>query len=267
MISGGLKHLGIAMAATTLGGCSTAYEKTLYYANNDPDLATSDVSELASDSEALVASFVSIAGLPKKPEAGEEWRPVIDAGMHYADVRCERFLDALFWINRVKQSASNQVQYTSAATSAILSLVNASKNLLGIAPLGFGFLNDSIDNFGSTLLYGLEPGAVTGLVHRSQGEFRNGLKKTGYTNQAVALRTVYAYSSLCLPVTIERQVGEAVKNAKFSLVEPKPKSTDTAKDEKDTVDESGDSSPGDNNVQNEAGEEDNYIPQVEQEPA
>ncbi len=202
------------IASWSLAGCATIQTKTSYYKGNTPDLQPADLARFAAQQDAIVATLEAMAGTPGL-QNGSDWRPVVDAGMHYADVRCSRFMDALFWFNRVRETSSHQIQYTGAATSALLALVGAAKDLIGIAPLGFGLLDQTVNNVGQGLLYNLDPGIVSGLVGRQQAAYRQAIKDTRYTNRGAALQTIQQYAVLCLPVSIEGEVNRAITNSEF----------------------------------------------------
>lgn len=202
------------MAAMSMSGCATIQTKTGYYKGNTPDLQPADLARFAAQQDAIVLTLEKMAGTPGLQNGGD-WRPVVDSGMHYVDVRCSRFMDALFWFNRVRDTSSNQIQYTGAATSALLALVGAAKDLIGIAPLGFGLLDQTVNNIGQGLLYNLDPGIVSGLVARQQTAYRQAIKDTRYTNRGAALQAIQQYAVLCLPVSIEGEVNRAITNSEF----------------------------------------------------
>lgn len=211
--------VALLLAGVSLTGCMTVNSKKAGYAGNVPDFARKDVASYVADRNAILLEFALLGGLTAIPENEGEWRPVVDGGMQYVDVRCARFMDSLFWLNRARETASNQIQYASAAVSAALAIANATKNLLGIAPLGFGFADQTVNNLGQGLLYNLDPGVVAGLVARQQGTYRDAIKNSDYTNRAAALAAIQQYASLCLPVSIEGEVGRAIANSEFKRVD------------------------------------------------
>jgi hypothetical protein len=189
------------------------------YVGNRPDFSKQEVATFVTDREILLTDFAKLGGLDGQPEHGGNWRPVVDGGMHYVDVRCARFMDALFWLNRARETTSHQIQYIGAATSAILSITQATKELLGIAPLGFGLADQTVNNIGQGLLYHLDPGTVAGLVARQQGTYRDAIKDAEYDNQAAALTVIQQYAALCLPVNIEGEVNRAIARSEFKRVD------------------------------------------------
>ena len=235
-----MRHIGnrsatgvaILLAGVFLTGCTTVKSKGRGYAGNVPDFAVANVAQFRQAQDVVVGEFARLGGLSQIPPHGGDWRPVVDGGMLYADVRCERFLDALFWLNRVRETTSNQIQYAGAAASAVLALTNAAKDLIGIAPLGFGFADQTVNNIGQGLLYHLDPGDVAQLVARKQGTYRDLIKDVKYTQRPAAMNAVAQYAANCLPVRIEGDVNQAIAKSEFVRVdhrqkpEPAPETTE-----------------------------------------
>ena len=215
--------VAILLAGITLSGCTTVKSKHAGYAGNVPDFDKNNVTEYREAQQTVVEEFARLGGLKEPPAHDEEWRPVVDGGMLYADARCERFLDALFWLNRVRETTSNQIQYAGAAASAVLALTNAAKDLIGIAPLGFGFADQTVNNLSQGLLYHLDPGDVAQLVARKQGTYRTLIKDVKYTNRPAAMNAVAQYAANCLPVRIEGDVNQAIAKSEFVRVDHRRK--------------------------------------------
>jgi hypothetical protein len=201
--------------------CATLEEsartKAKYYLANKPDFDQADYTDFATRDAALVEALEQGAGV-KNLQDGQDWNPIVHEGMRYVDRRCDRFMDALFWLNRVRETSSNEIRYVGAGASALLALVKASRELLGIAPIGFGFLDQTLNNVGQGLLYNLDPATVRDLVAREQKEFKKAIEATNYTKRQAALETVEQYAALCLPVNIETEVNRAIANSEFQAV-------------------------------------------------
>jgi hypothetical protein len=216
-------------ASLCLVGCSSVDLQTRIrnYTSNVPDLDPADVHAFVDNQDAILADFARLAGVPV-PAAGGEWRQVIDAGIHYADVRCDRFMDSLFWFNRVRETTSRQIQFTGAAASAALAVLHASANAIGLTPLGFTFLDQTVNNFGSGLLFDLNPNNVRTIVERKQAAYIAGLSAS-YTSRALALQVIQNYATICLPPSIETQVEEAIAAREYTpdqVVPPLPPGPD-----------------------------------------
>jgi hypothetical protein len=142
---------------------------------------------------------------------------VVAAGIHYADVRCERYMDALVHFNRIRETSSRQVNFAGAASAAALTILKASTELIGLAPLGFGLVDQTINNIGRGLLYDLPPHVVKQLVERQQDAYLKAVAKE-YTSRPHAMQAIQGYATLCLPSTIENEVNRAIAAAEYKPV-------------------------------------------------
>lgn len=213
-----MKKKYIAIVLISMGffsACSTVSDKMSAYRDNTPDLDDQDIAEFVTKQNAALDQFVKLAGVDPSADSEQNWRPVVEAGIHYVDVRCDRFMDALFWFNRVREASSRQVQYMGAATAAALALLNASKELIGLSPLGFTLADQTINNVGKGLLYDLNPSTVRSLVEKQQTTYVDATKEVIYQSKPVALRTIQNYAALCLPASIETEVNRSIENAEY----------------------------------------------------
>lgn len=142
---------------------------------------------------------------------------VVAAGIHYADVRCERYMDALVHFNRIRETSSRQVNFAGAASAAALAVLKASTELIGLAPLGFGLVDQTINNIGRGLLYDLPPHVVKQLVERQQDAYLKAVAKE-YTSRPHAMQAIQGYATLCLPSTIENEVNRAIAATEYEPV-------------------------------------------------
>ena len=254
------KLAAVASMLALTGGCATIergiHNRQGYYTDNTPDLSAQDVSRFAADQSAILDRFVILSGVPAErrayddevalaaaPAPGDghvlvplpatylapadgDWRPAIDAGMHYVDVRCQRYVDALFALNRIREGASRELRDTGAASAAALTILHASMELIGLAPLAFGLLDQTVNNVGRGLLYDLPPTVIQTIVREQQTAYVNGMANQTYRSRAVALRTIQGYAALCLPTSIETEVNRAIADQRFHPVDystPAPK--------------------------------------------
>lgn len=195
-----------------LGGCATGREKLDAYRANGPRLDPQSVKLYVGDQ---IDIYDRLNAIDPVPRSAGDYRPIVNAGMMYVDIRCARYMDALFWFNRVSKSANRQLGYLGSASAAILEIVDASSALVALAPIAFKFATETVDGVGKGLLYDMSPGAVRSIVDEQQVAFKKAIEGQRYTSKTAALQVVQAYLMLCLPVSIEGQVEQAVKNAKF----------------------------------------------------
>ena len=212
---------GFVAASLTLAGCTTPDKIHAYY-DNRPEISPDKLSDFSASQNRIVTTLLQFASankqtvpLPAK-DGTEDWSPLTRAGIYYVDVRCERYLDALFWMGRTKDGVDREISYAGAATAATLALVSASKELLGITPLGFTLASQSVDNLGKSLLFDLPASTIKQLVSKQQEEYKSQIKDSTYSTPLVALQAVQGYVSLCLPDSIEAEVNVAVSKAHFT---------------------------------------------------
>lgn len=218
----------VTILAGGVSACSTlgrvGVEKASAYAENQPDLRTDNVSSYVKQQNENIANLsLLVTGRdnwkPATKDGVEDWSPLVQAGVHYVDIRCERYLDALFWFNRVREASSRQINYTGAAAGAALTVLEASKQLIGLTPLAFTLGDQTVNNIGKGLLFDLEPTTVKLLVMKEQTAFKETVGKVTYTTRIAAIQTIQAYANICLPSSIETQATNAINRAEFKRVD------------------------------------------------
>ncbi|GAA3721806.1 hypothetical protein GCM10022268_32520 [Sphingomonas cynarae] len=230
------------MALTaTLTGCIAGPEKYKAIGANTPAVEAYRLTNFGTESASTVRGFANIAEgtetsidtksvyTPAQIGGKEDWRPVVDAGIYYVDNRCLAYLDAIFWANRAREGTSRQLGYIGAASAAALALVKASKQLIGLTPLGITLVDQTVNNLGKGLLFDLPPATVKKIVYKQQAVYKDQISKTAFTTRVAALQAVHGYLSICLPLSIETEVTEAIERADFkpiSVLTPELKTED-----------------------------------------
>ena len=212
-------RLALMLAAPlAASACTTVQEHVDAYKANVPDLSPSDVAAFTAARENVVTQLKTLSGTDPQQD-GDDWRPVVEAGILYADVRCDRYMNALFWFSRARESSSREIGFAGSAASAAMALLNASKDLIGLAPLGFAFLDQSVNNIGKGLLFDLSPSIVRSLVEKQQTAYLQGLNGIPFRTKSGALTAIQAYTALCLPPSIEMEVSRAVEGSEYKPVD------------------------------------------------
>lgn len=216
----------LLLASVALGGCATmdrGRDKLAAYGDNVPALDSRKVDAFVTGQNEVYDRLVMLA-----PVDAGDYRPIVDGGMMYVDLRCARYMDALFWFNRAREGTNRQLGYLGSASAAILEIVGASRELMSLTPLGIKFASETVDNVGKGLLYDLSPAAIRSIVDEQQIAFKKAIEGNRYRSKTAALQVIQAYVMLCLPASIEGQVEKAVTEAKFQeKQEPAPKPTPT----------------------------------------
>ncbi|HEY4545934.1 MAG TPA: hypothetical protein VIG90_05860, partial [Pedomonas sp.] len=183
---------------------------------NVPSIDQKDVEKFANQQTNFMEKIKGVSGDNFTEVNGQEdWRPLVDAGVLYVDSRCERYIDALFWLSRARKAGSKQTQYLGSAAAAAAEILSASRELIALTPLGVTLVDQTINNIGESLLYDLDPSAVRKIVKTQQAAYMAAIDGVTYSNQTSALRAVHGYLSICLPAAIETQVNQAVGRAAF----------------------------------------------------
>jgi len=208
----------ILAAALASPACTTVQDKIGYYKGNIPDLDAEDVAGFVAAQDEVVRRLKLLSGTDPQKD-GDDWRPVVDAGILYSDVRCDRFMDALFWANRVRETTSREIGFASSAASAAMALFNASKDLIGLTPLGFALADQTINNIGEGLLFDLSPSIVRSLVEKQQTAYLQGLNGTRFTTKTGAMQAIQTYTAICLPPSIETEVSRAVEASEYKPID------------------------------------------------
>jgi hypothetical protein len=201
---------GLVLAAA-LAGCATYRNSSEVQNGPGVDFKAGEIADFRANQDAVMAELVKMAGLTQAPQ-GTDWDAVIDAGMDFADSKCEGYMHALFRLDRDKKTVSTQISLMGTAAAGLMAAAeSAAKEVAAVAVL-FGLANSTIDNLASNLLYDLDPSSVRTMVKALQSSYRSN-KPSGYASRAAALRVIRGYATLCVPANIEAEVNLAVKQA------------------------------------------------------
>ena len=199
------------------------------YSENRASIDKNDVASYVASNDAIMKSLATLASADLSATS-IEWLPVVQAGLGYVDMRCQKYMDAIFFFDRMRDTTSKQIQFTGAAAGAALGVVEASKDLIALTPLGFSLADQTINNVGKGLLFELPPSVVQTIVKKKQDAYRGSLSKS-YTSRAVALQVIQNYATICLPPAIEAEVSGAITRQEFkpnTIPEAKPETPATA---------------------------------------
>lgn len=189
--------------------------RTQYLSGPSVDLDAQDLADYSANQQKVVNEFIRLAGLNGAPAT--DWKPVVNAGMTYVDRQCERYIDAIFWFNRYKKAAGNQVALVGAATAGTMGILQAAAKEIAVTAVAFGLASETINNIGNTVLYQLEPSGVRHILSQSQATYKKAVAQNAYLDQSSALAAVQGYLTLCLPSTLETEVNNAISNTRFEI--------------------------------------------------
>jgi hypothetical protein len=145
-----------------------------------------------------------------------QWKRVVGAGYNYIDRQCEKYIQAIFEIDRARKAVTTQITVTGAATAAIMGLASASAKAIAVTAAAFGLAAATSENLYGTLLYQLEPSSVRSLVEKMQDAVRVWYVSATFNDRTQAVEGIQRYVATCLPASIEAKVNEVVKDARIS---------------------------------------------------
>ena len=210
-------------------GCS---DRISILANSDGVLLNSSrTAEVLSLEDTLVYSVGQLSGInvcapgtTDKTEctgiqdiSASEWNEIAFGGLRIADLACKDYLRALFWFDRAKDRAVDQIGLVAVATAALIALTGGTVETSSIVTAGLGLAGATVENVGSGLLYEIGPSAIYEIVEKNQIEFRKAFVKDYgggvYQTRARAMWVIMDYRALCTPPVIETEVRRAVESA------------------------------------------------------
>ena len=141
----------------------------------------------------------------------------LGSGYAYVDLQCEVYFDNLHKFYKTKREEQSLANILTGALSGLLGAIQASAKSIALVAVGGTSASATIENFGSSLLFELDPSATQGLVLKAQKEFQKQIATQNVTNSfPETLSAVSEYARLCMPPRIEKLVNEAVRSAKPS---------------------------------------------------
>jgi hypothetical protein len=209
--------LAAVMTAIALasGGCATYTNGTMVRDGPGAEFSAAELNAYRKNQDAVLVELLELSQV-KVTAAGvstPDWNAVIEAGMDYADGKCEAYMHALFRLNRDRKTTTSQIGLLGTATAGILAAVEAAAKDVAIAAIAFGLASSTVDNLSSNLLYDLDPSSVRSLVKVLQSKYRQGMPAAGYSTRPAAMTAIRGYTALCLPANIESEVNLAVKKS------------------------------------------------------
>ncbi len=196
----------------TLTGCATYRNATTVQDGAGLEFKADQISAFRTNQDAVLLQLYALAGVTADNVEAKGWDTVIEAGMDYADQRCEQYIHALFRLNRDRKTVTTELGLLGAASAGLMAAVDAAARNVAAVAIGFGLASATVDNLSGNLLYDLDPSSVRTLVRALQTSYRDA-RPTGYQSRPAALSVIRGYASLCIPANIEAEVNIAVKSA------------------------------------------------------
>ena len=208
-----IRRLFLAVFLTiSVGGCATVGNIRQLEAGPGIDFDAKEIAAHRDMQDKVLVELVTLSNLPGADSLTPDWDAVVNAGIDYADSRCEAYMHALFRLNRDKRTVTSELGLIGTAAAGVMAAVTSAAKDVAIVAIAFGLAGTTVDNLSSNLLYDLDPSSVRTLVKTMQREYKNVLGR-GYPNRPAAMAAIRNYALLCVPANIEAEVNLAVKKA------------------------------------------------------
>ncbi len=238
-----IKLAGALASMATLVACSPTSEGgALKQAWNgrygpSPTISESAAKQSANAQKEIVASFLKVTDTNK--DAHPDYFAATLAGYNFVDEQCDAYLQALYVLDRERDSAKTSIDAVGQVTSAILGFIPASKLTMSIVTQAFGLGGQFTDDLFKGYLYGKSPGMISHVVDITRNKYRDetSAAKEDIQNGGVPLAYAHirGYLKLCLPSTISASIETAISgadatadNSKNSSSPPREKTPSTS---------------------------------------
>jgi hypothetical protein len=150
------------------------------------------------------------------------WFFVMEAGFNYVDEECDKYLRALFIMDRERDRVKGALVLADKASHAILDVTSASQKSISIVAQSFGLASGLTDVFADSYLFHLGPAVVQPTVVKLQTAYRNAVTRDRLTIkwQSTAFMHVQRYLSICLPSSIQGNINEYIAKASGGTEKP-----------------------------------------------
>ncbi|MGO7906869.1 hypothetical protein ELG83_24700 (plasmid) [Rhizobium leguminosarum] len=200
-----------ALCLFMICGCQT--EDALYLKRGPAaDLAATDTVAAGRAQSRYFQYLCTQSGLPSPCVLpvldSATWTLIVHQGMNDIDRRCDAYLQWLDDKKRSRGAWQRQISDTSAATTAIMAVVNPESAVpLQIVGQAFNLLSRSIENYNSRLLFEVESSTVNSVVLRARADFRQNIQLKAFSTRPDAEYALREYMRRCMPYAIETQIN------------------------------------------------------------
>jgi len=199
-----------------------------------------DAPYVAGETEQRVASAAMYfnamcvrAGLPSEvapdgqrrclaPDDKATWEAIVGASFNDIDERCSAYLSTLDRARRDRSYFTKKLSETTRTSKIALDIAETGPTALTVLEAIFGYAQSSLETYYSRLILETEKGAVERIVLRLQNAYRQYLReKLSSRGEEIdgssgAYYAVRGYLRLCLPATIEAEVGSTLNKLQYS---------------------------------------------------
>lgn len=212
-----IKLAGTIASITMLAACSPTSDGTAFTQSwskrygPSPTISASAARQSADAQTDIVQAFRSASG-----DAGDYFGATL-IGFNFVDEQCDAYLQALYVLDRERDSTKTGLNAVAQVTNAILGITPASKLTMGVVTQAFGVGGQFADDLLKGYLYGKSPAVVSHVVDVMRDKYRadTASAKNDINSSGVPLAYAYirGYLKLCLPSTISASIDNAAATA------------------------------------------------------
>ncbi|HWU63472.1 MAG TPA: hypothetical protein VN112_15745 [Ensifer sp.] len=227
-----IKLAGMISSIAMLAACSPASDGSVFTQSwnkrygPSPTISANAAQESANAQTAIVEAFRSASG-----DAGDYFGATL-IGFNFVDEQCDAYLQALYVLDRERDSTKTGLNAVAQVTNAILGITPASKLTMGVVTQAFGLGGQFADDLLKGYLYGKSPAVISHVVDVLRDKYRTDTAsaKSDINSSGVPLAYAYirGYLKLCLPSTISASIDNAAATA-TATTESDTKSPNTKK--------------------------------------
>jgi hypothetical protein len=221
--------------AACLAGCGQP--NLLWHGIGDSPYVAGETEKRLEAATVYLNTMCERAGLPTvaRPGGGRQCLSDIDdqrareltilAALNDIDERCGAYLTLIDEARRDQAFYNRKLSGVVATSNIILPLTNPGKIPLDVVRLIFGYAQGSLEKYYSRLILETEKGPVERIVTRMQSAYRKKLeaklddlrhsRNERLDGVSGAYYAVRGYLRLCLPETIESEIGSLVESVKY----------------------------------------------------
>lgn len=211
----------VFLAMVCLQGCDLTQDRAYRTEGPGLDLYSPDG---ASRTKALKGYFDELCqqadlvdtNAPKVCDADlqdRDWRALVFTGFNDIDARCDAYLN---WLDQ-KRAERLLVDESTIALGALLGGVLAAAapgtDALNYIALAFGFTQATYSAYHESILLGIEPSTVKGIVNKRRSEFRKAVADRKFEFKPDVVYGLRSYLRICMPQTIITNVNEYSREA------------------------------------------------------
>jgi len=161
---------------------------------------------------------LSVSG-PLPSNRSDDWYLITMAGINAVDEDCERYIDALFQLQRDLGTIGRQVGLVGTTTQALMTAFTTAAETISATGAIFGLATQGIGNVSENFLFSVEPSSLRRIITSAQQARLDYVvsHEDIYDNRPAAILGIARYFELCLPSTVEMLINDSVSRTEFRV--------------------------------------------------